>query len=173
MLVRLKRGDRLRGVEEDRSRYIDGVAVDGGESMALLPFGASPDGDELAIEVVPTLTAHEPSGALQIHIDDPGPGGWIHVEASHVPHEFDVTATLEDGVEGRGRLSLEEPGTIELPGASLRLTVDRVLPGCPREQVAVSFDLDRGGQRSFDYAQLSDIRVGDRVRIAHNQVYRD
>lgn len=30
-----------------------------------------------------------------------------------------------------------------------------------------------GQVRSFDYAQLGDLRVGDRVRIENNQVYRD
>ena len=37
----------------------------------------------------------------------------------------------------------------------------------------VSIRLDNGAQRSFDYAQLNDLRVGDRVRIVDNQVYRD
>ena len=37
----------------------------------------------------------------------------------------------------------------------------------------VTIRLDNGGQRSFDYAQLSsDLRVGDRVRVDNNQVYR-
>lgn len=31
---------------------------------------------------------------------------------------------------------------------------------------------DHGGVRSFDYAQLADLRVGDRVRIDGSQVYR-
>jgi outer membrane lipoprotein SlyB len=31
---------------------------------------------------------------------------------------------------------------------------------------------ERGGLRSFDYVQLSDLRVGDRVRIDGNQLYR-
>lgn len=31
---------------------------------------------------------------------------------------------------------------------------------------------DAGGTRSFDYQQLADLRVGDRVRIDGNQVYR-
>ena len=86
--------------------------------------------------------------AASCNPDDPGPGGGIHIEASRVPHECDVEASLVEGeavAVGRGRLSLEEPGTIELHGAALRLTVDRVLGGCPRAQVAVTFDLDRAG----------------------------
>lgn len=36
----------------------------------------------------------------------------------------------------------------------------------------VTVRVDRGGLRSFDYAQLDDLRVGDRVRIENNQLYR-
>ena len=37
----------------------------------------------------------------------------------------------------------------------------------------VSVRFDNGAQRSFDYAQLGDIRVGDRVRVDGDQVYRN
>ena len=36
----------------------------------------------------------------------------------------------------------------------------------------VTVRLDSGAQRSFDYASLSDLRVGDRVRVDNNQIYR-
>ena len=36
----------------------------------------------------------------------------------------------------------------------------------------VTVRLDSGAQRSFDYASLSDLRIGDRVRIDNNQLYR-
>lgn len=42
-----------------------------------------------------------------------------------------------------------------------------------QEIYRVTVRLDRGGgQRSFDYAQLYDLRLGDRVRIENNQLYR-
>ena len=42
-----------------------------------------------------------------------------------------------------------------------------------RDVVRVSVRLDNGELRSYDYAQLGDVRVGDRVRVdANNQVYR-
>jgi len=43
-----------------------------------------------------------------------------------------------------------------------------------REQqgVRVTIQLDRGGVRSFDYQSIGELRVGDRVRIDGNQVYR-
>jgi outer membrane lipoprotein SlyB len=36
----------------------------------------------------------------------------------------------------------------------------------------VTVRLESGAQRSFDYASLSDLRIGDRVRIDNNQLYR-
>ena len=36
----------------------------------------------------------------------------------------------------------------------------------------VTVRTDRGHVQSFDYASLSDLRVGDRVRIENNQLYR-
>jgi outer membrane lipoprotein SlyB len=42
-----------------------------------------------------------------------------------------------------------------------------------RDFVRVNIRLDSGEVRSYDYAQLGDIRAGDRVRVdASNQVYR-
>lgn len=41
-----------------------------------------------------------------------------------------------------------------------------------RDVYRVTVRVDYGGLRSFDYAQLNDLRVGDRVRIENNQLYR-
>jgi outer membrane lipoprotein SlyB len=43
-----------------------------------------------------------------------------------------------------------------------------------REQqgVRVTIQLDHGGVRSYDYQSIGELRVGDRVRIDGNQVYR-
>ena len=38
--------------------------------------------------------------------------------------------------------------------------------------VRVHVQLDRGGTRSFDFRTIGDLRVGDRVRIEGNQLYR-
>jgi outer membrane lipoprotein SlyB len=43
-----------------------------------------------------------------------------------------------------------------------------------RDVYRVSIRLDSGEVRAYDYAQLNDLRVGERVRIdANNQVYRN
>jgi outer membrane lipoprotein SlyB len=41
-----------------------------------------------------------------------------------------------------------------------------------RDIYRVTVQTERGGMRSFDYASLNDLRVGDRVRIENNQLYR-
>jgi len=43
-----------------------------------------------------------------------------------------------------------------------------------REQqgVRVQVQLDRGGARAFDFKSVGDLRVGDRVRIEGNQLFR-
>lgn len=41
-----------------------------------------------------------------------------------------------------------------------------------RDIYRVTVQLERGELRSFDYASLNDVRVGDRVRIENNQLYR-
>jgi outer membrane lipoprotein SlyB len=38
--------------------------------------------------------------------------------------------------------------------------------------VRVTVQLDGGGARSFEFRSLGDLRVGDRVRIEGNQIYR-
>ena len=147
LTARRAAGTSERGLplyEEDRLRETVEVAADGSEAMALLPFGPNPGGDELSVEVVPTLDAapHAEGEPLDVRIDDPGPGGWIRVEASRVPHEFEVSAEVVGAGGGGGRFSLEEPKTIDVGGRKLTLTVDRVLRGCPKDQVGVTFDVD-------------------------------
>jgi len=41
-----------------------------------------------------------------------------------------------------------------------------------RDIYRVTVQTERGGMRSFDYASLNDLRIGDRVRIENNQLYR-
>jgi len=41
-----------------------------------------------------------------------------------------------------------------------------------RDVYRVTVRVDYGGMRTFDYASLDNLRVGDRVRIENNQLYR-
>lgn len=41
-----------------------------------------------------------------------------------------------------------------------------------RSIIRVSVNLERGGTRSFDFSDVGDLRIGDRVRVEGNQLYR-
>lgn len=41
-----------------------------------------------------------------------------------------------------------------------------------QQGVRVNVQLDQGGLRSFDFQSIGELRVGDRVRIEGNQLYR-
>jgi hypothetical protein len=144
--------------EEDSQSTIAEVAVDGSESLAIMPFGPNPDGDEIVFDVAPTLTdrsALSPSGKtipLEIRLGMAGKGGWINVEARKVPHFFRVEAVLE--TEGRSvalgsaRCSLGEaqvitltaPGEPARPVAEIPFTVDPDSVGCAGE-IGFTFDI--------------------------------
>jgi len=44
--------------------------------------------------------------------------------------------------------------------------------GGARGSVRINVEFDGGGERSFDYASAGDLRVGDRVRVEGNRLYR-
>lgn len=56
-------------------------------------------------------------------------------------------------------------------GAVLGNEIERQNRGA-RGYTRVLVQLDRGGERSFNLAQVSELRVGDRVRIENNQMFR-
>ncbi|MET0646956.1 MAG: hypothetical protein ABW208_10075 [Pyrinomonadaceae bacterium] len=143
--------------EEDAQRHTLRVGFD--EAVVLLPFGGGGDGGRLSIEIKPARAGRQASGvstAPEITISKPSPGGAISVEATKVPHDFVVEATLlEDGREvarGAADSLLEEPGELLLrpngaagEGAAvplaLNLTVERFEPGAGSGRAAVRFDL--------------------------------
>jgi len=45
--------------------------------------------------------------------------------------------------------------------------------GGGREGWRVTVRFNNGEQRAYDYARLNELRVGDRVRVVDNEVYRD
>jgi hypothetical protein len=150
--------------EEDVQRRAVELATDGSESLVVLPFGRNPGGDELALDILPSLTerpVENGSGKvapLEIHIANQGPGGWLEVEASRVPHRYRVDASLErDGrvvAAGSSRCELGEAGRIPLappgaaPVAELRLTVTGYANTCPTDRIDVTFDLAAAGSEA-------------------------
>ena len=144
--------------EEDTQRHTLRLGFD--EAVVLLPFGGGgDDGEGLRIEIKPARVGRRTSGDFntpEITINKPSPGGAIYVEASKVPHDFVVEATLlEDGREvarGIADSLLGEPGELLLrpngaagEGAAvplaLNLTVERYEPGAGAGRAAVRFDV--------------------------------
>jgi hypothetical protein len=151
--------------EEDAQRHT--LDLDFDETVVLLPFGGGGDAGRLSIEIKPARLGQlgrfssGDANTPEITISKPSPGGAISVEATKVPHDFVVEATLlEDGREvarGSADCLLEE--SRELPmrtvGAAhvdsdavplaLNLSVERFEPGAGAGRAAVRFDLLEGG----------------------------
>ena len=147
--------------EEDAQNETLQVGFD--EQIVLLPFGRG-GGDVLRVEVIPSVLERHASvssgknSPIEINIPQPSPGG-ISIQASRIPHNFVVDATLlENGREvarGSASCSIEEQQQILLqPTESagpdvmdnpvvVQLTVDRYERGRPADQVAVRFDAQR------------------------------
>jgi hypothetical protein len=164
--------------EEDEQRHTLDLNFD--EAVVLLPFGGGGDAGRLSIEITPARAgrpARLPSGettAPEITIGKPSPGGVISVEATKVPHNFNVEASLLfDGREvarGSADCLLEEPSKFVLRpegaeggGAAvaplvLDLNVERYEPGSGSGRAAVRFDLSED-----DPAQ-----TGGRAALARN-----
>jgi hypothetical protein len=145
--------------EEDAQRHT--LRLDFEEAVVLLPFGGGAGGGRLSIEIKPERSGRLVSGetdAPEITIGKPSPGGAISVEATKVPHHFNVEAALlEDGREvarGSAGCLLEEASELPLRpvGAAggdgvppaLKLTVERFEPGSGAGRAAVRFDLLAG-----------------------------
>ena len=145
--------------EEDEQRHTLGLGFD--EAVVLLPFGSGGgSAGRLSIEITPARTgrpARLPSGettAPEITIDRPSPGGVISIEATKVPHDYRVEATLlEDGREaarGSADALLEEASRLTLrrddgsAPLALDLKVERYEAGSGSGRAAVRFDVSDG-----------------------------
>ena len=73
---------------------------------------------------------------------------------------------------GRGRTAATVAGAVG--GALIGRVLEQNLGngGYDRDIYRVTVNLETGGTRSFDYAEPPNVRVGDRVRIEGNQLYR-
>lgn len=150
--------------EEDAQRHTLGLNFD--ETVVLLPFGGGGgDAGRLSIEIKPSRPGRPASGDAntpEITISKPSPGGAISIEATKVPHDFNVEATLlEDGREvarGSADCLLEESHELPLspvgaaradgegaPPPALDLTVERFEPDAGTGRAAVRFDVREGG----------------------------
>ncbi len=153
--------------EEDTQRHTLRVGFD--EALVLLPFGRNDGGDQLQIEITPTLitqTASAKPQPLKIDIIKPGLNGVIDVRARSIPHHFKAAATLlENGQEvasGTADLMLEEPTELMLEPTDrissetaahpliVSLTLDNYSRDRPTDAFTVRFDLQRANRQPGD-----------------------
>ncbi|MGI8640472.1 MAG: hypothetical protein ACR2MG_11085 [Pyrinomonadaceae bacterium] len=150
--------------EEDSQKHA--LQVGFNETVVLLPFGRNGGADTLKIEITPTLFSvsrtDEESQKLKINFDKQIPSGEIFVQASKIPHEFEVEAVLlADGQEiarGAADCLLEEEREIILqpnPKAKItdqifkaKLTIDKFSRSRPKDFAEINFGLYRqsGGE---------------------------
>ena len=73
---------------------------------------------------------------------------------------------------GRGRTAATVAGAVG--GALIGRVLEQNLSGggYDRDVYRVTGHLENGGSRTFDYAEPPNVRVGDRVRVEGNQLYR-
>ncbi len=123
-------------VEEGSASQTAMLAVDGGQTLAIFPFGRD-DAEELSIEIVPRPAGPAAGGGPRIDIASPGPDGWIRIEAEAVPSGFIVDAEIVSGgrtvAAGSGVAFPDERLLLPLGGesaAELAITIDRSGPAC-------------------------------------------
>ena len=140
--------------------------------------------------VVVTVMVAAAGGCATRHAAPPAPAyGAQHEGAQHgVVHSIDMVRA-ENQTSGAGAVVGGALGAVlgrQVGGGSGRdaATVVGVLAGAimgneieknrrgATDIYRVTVRVERGGLRSFDYASLNDLRVGDRVRIENDQLYR-
>ena len=126
-------------------------------------------------------------GYGQPRYGQPGPGAQQRVEYGQI-HSIDliraenqtsgaggVIGGVTGAVVGRqlGSGSGRTAGTLigAVAGAVIGNEIEKNNRGA-RDFYRVAVRTERGEIRAFDYAQLSELHIGDRVRIENNQVYR-
>jgi hypothetical protein len=162
--------------EEDAQRHTLNLNFD--EAVVLLPFGGGNWEGRLSIEIKPERSGRPsrlPTGestAPEITIGKPSSGGAISIEATKVPHDFNVEAALlVDGrevargaaaclLEESSRMVLRPSGAAVENGAvlplALNLKVERYETGTGNGRAAVRFDLfDDDPERPGDFRPLA------------------
>lgn len=148
--------------EEDAQNHTLNMGFD--ENIVLLPFGRGSGAETLKIEITPTLLQSASGAAepLKINFVKQLQSGEIAVEASKIPHRFEVEAILlADGREiarGAAENLLEEPQAIvlqphdeaKIPPLTVKLSVDKYTRSRPSDRVSINFDFYRANEQSAD-----------------------
>lgn len=137
--------------EEDSQKHSLEIGFD--ETLILLPFGRG--AETLKIEITPTMFSIPKTDVdakkLKISFDKHIPSGEIFIEASKIPHRFEVEAVLlADGkaiAKGSAACLLEEEQTINLQmlgepenqNYAAKLTIDKFSRTRPNDLVGINF----------------------------------
>ncbi|HEX5732489.1 MAG TPA: hypothetical protein VF131_06615 [Blastocatellia bacterium] len=146
--------------EEDSQKQAIDLGFD--EAIVLLPFGRN-GGDKLKIEITPAISdqpvfiASGEQAPLAIKILKQSPGGAISIQASKIPHNFEVEAVLteddREAARGSANFLIEEAQELMLAptsGASsqvaanplaIKLSINEYARTRPADLVGISFDL--------------------------------
>lgn len=84
-----------------------------------------------------------------------------------------IVGALLGNAVGHGGEKAIATGVGAVGGALLGDQIEKQQRGRAEGSWRVVVRLDNGSQRAFEYAQLSDLRVGDRVRVEGNQLVRN
>ena len=157
--------------EEDSQKQAIDLGFD--EAIVLLPFGRN-GGDKLKIEITPAMSdrpvflASGEQAPLAINILKQSPGGAISIQASKIPHNFEVEALLteddREAARGAANFLIGEAQELMLAPNSragsqvaaspiaIKLLIDEYARTRPADLVGISFDLSAvnvqsGGRR--------------------------
>lgn len=157
--------------EEDIQKHTLELAFD--ESLVLLPFGRSGGAETLKIEITPTLLSvpkTDEASRLTINFDKEIPTGEIAIEASKIPHKFNVEAVLLADGKTIARsttdcLLEEEKEIVLLPTSNAdsgisgqsfktKLTVNKFIRSRPQDLADINFDFYRVADNSASENQM-------------------
>jgi hypothetical protein len=161
------------------------------ETIVLLPFGRNGGEENLKIEITPTLLSDVSANLadkLKINIDKPLQSGELFVEASKIPHNFEVEAVLlSDGQEiarGMKKVLFEEEEEIvlmpnEKAGAEIsdkvlttKFTVSKFTRSRPQDLVSFYYKVYRGQGSSNDQSQTRILEGAGVMELGSQSIYQ-
>jgi hypothetical protein len=175
--------------EEDSQNHTLEISFD--ESVVLLPFGRNGGAETLKIEITPILLSvvkTDEASRLTINFDKQIPTGEIAVEASKIPHKFNVEAVLlADGqmvAGGAADCLLEEEKEIVLLPTSnadsgisgqsfkTKLNINRFIRSRPQDLVDINFNFYRAMENSASKNQMIIPRGAGIISLTGELSYR-
>lgn len=157
--------------EEDSQKHT--LEIGFNETIVLLPFGQNRSAETLKIEITPTLltvSEEEWQKPMSIKFDKRIPSGEIFIEASKIPHNYEVEAVLlangEEIARGKADCLYKEEKEIILQSKAnselanrlfaAKVTINEFSRSRPNDLIGINFDFYQ--KRNSD--QISIIETG-------------